>query len=321
MYDFKVLISAPYLIPYFDEFKEYFHRNSILPIIADVCERLEEDELLNLLEDIDGTIAGDDRYTLKVLERANNLKVISKWGTGIDSFDRDAAKKKGIKIFNVPGAFNDPVSESVIGYMLAFSRRLVFMDKEMRDGKWMKQLGTTIGESTVGIVGLGEIGKTIIRKLSQFNTKLLGNDIIEIDQAFLKEYQVELVSKDELYENSDFISLNCDLNSTSMHLLNDNAFNKMNKSAVVINCARGPIIDNNALAKAMKDKKIAGAALDVFEQEPLPAESPLRYYKNILLAPHNSNSSPRAWKRVHLLSIRNLFRGLGISDTELEQLT
>lgn len=314
----KALISAPYLLPYFEEYEHFFTRNGVKPVKADVKERLEEKQLLKQIEDIDGALAGDDRYTERVFEAARKLKVLSKWGTGIDSFDHEAAKKHNIKIYNVPGAFNDPVSESVIGYILSFARRLPFMDIEMHKGKWEKQLGTTLSETTVGVIGVGEVGKTVIRKLSIFRPRILGNDIAEIDSTFIKQYDVEMVSKEYLLQHADYISINCDLNKTSLHLIDSTALSQMKNSSIIVNCARGPVIDNNALASALKNGKIAGAALDVFEDEPLPADSPFLSMNNVLMAPHNSNSSPKAWHRVHLLSIRNLLRGLNIYDNELE---
>lgn len=315
----KVLVSAPYLLPYLKDYEHFFNRNGVEPIKADVKERLEEEELIPMVNDIDGALAGDDRYTERVLSAATNLKVISKWGTGIDSFDKEAAKKRGVKIYNIPGAFNEPVSESVIGYILSFARNLPFMDREMHVGNWEKLLGTTLAETTIGVIGVGEIGKTVIQKLSVFAPCILGNDIQDIDQKFLTKYRVEMVSKAKLLKESDFISINCDLNPTSYHLIDSSAFSTMQNNSVIVNCARGPIIETDALVEAVKKRKIAGAALDVFEKEPLPTDSPLIHMDNVLMAPHNSNSSPKAWRRVHLLSIRNVLRGLDIYDDELEQ--
>jgi D-3-phosphoglycerate dehydrogenase len=147
--------------------------------------------------------------------------------------------------------------------------------------------------------------------------ELLGNDIIEIDHVFLTENGVRMTSLDSLLSNSDFVSLNCDLNPTSFHLINAQTLSLMRPTAVLINTARGPVVDETALVAALQAGTIAGAALDVFEVEPLPAESPLRKMDNVLLAPHNANSSPVAWERVHWNTIHNLLSGLGIPDTNL----
>ena len=147
---------------------------------------------------------------------------------------------------------------------------------------------------------------------------LLGNDIQPIPRDFLLEFNVTSTSLVRLVQQADFISVNCDLNPTSHHLINQQLLAQMKPTAVVINTARGPIVNENDLVNALLEKKIAGAALDVFEVEPLPAESPLLKMENVLLAPHNSNSSPAAWENVHWNTIRNLLLGLAIDPGELE---
>jgi D-3-phosphoglycerate dehydrogenase len=135
---------------------------------------------------------------------------------------------------------------------------------------------------------------------------VLGNDLVQMPIDFLAETGIDMVSKDQLLQEADFVSLNCTLNPTSFHLISDNEFALMKSTAVIINTARGPIIDEPALIRALQNEQIAGAALDVFEQEPLPAESPLLEMDNVMLASHNSNSSPEAWERVHQNTVQNL---------------
>ena len=144
--------------------------------------------------------------------------------------------------------------------------------------------------------------------------KVLGNDIIDIDHVFITETGIEMTNLETLLSNSDFVSINCDLNPTSRHLINAKTLALMKPEAVLINAARGPIVDEKALIEALQAKRLAGAALDVFEVEPLPLESPLLKMDNVMLAPHNSNSSPAAWERVHWNTIKNLLEGLGISS-------
>jgi D-3-phosphoglycerate dehydrogenase len=168
-------------------------------------------------------------------------------------------------------------------------------------------------ECTLGIVGVGAIGKAVARRARAFSMVVLGNDIVEIDHVFVSETGIQMVALETLLAESDFISINCDLNPTSLHLIDSRALSLMRRGAVLINTARGPIVDEQALISALQSGLIGGAALDVFEAEPLPGDSGLRRLDNVLLAPHNANSSAAAWERVHLNTIRNLLEGLGLA--------
>ena len=306
----KVLVTAPYIQPVIDRFRATFAENQIDVIVPPVNERLAEPELLKWVEDVDGVICGDDQFTEKVLRTAKRLKVISKWGTGIDSIDREEAEKLGIMVYNTPNAFTDPVADTVLGYILSFSRQIPWTDSEMRAGKWEKRTCTALRNQTLGVVGVGNVGKAVIRRAIGFGMRILGNDIKEITRDFLKDTGTMMLTLDELLRESDFISINCDLNPTSYHLIGKRELNLMKPTAYLINTARGPILDEEALIGALKNRAIAGAALDVFEVEPLSQDSPLKQFDNCLLSPHNSNSSPEAWERVHRNTIQNLIDGL-----------
>ncbi len=306
-----VLFSAPYMIPYLERFRPVLERYDIQLIVPNVRERLSEDEILRYAGQFDGTICGDDRYSARVLEAClPRLKVISKWGTGIDSIDREAAARLGIQVRNTPNAFTLPVADTVMGYILAYARRQPWMDRDIKAGKWNKIPGCSLSECTLGVVGVGNCGKAIIRRARAFGMKLLGNDIVPIAPDFILENGVEMTSLQDLLARADFVSLNCDLNPTSFHLMNENTLKMMKKTGILVNCARGPIVDEPALVKALQAGWIAGAALDVFEAEPLPLDSPLNKMDQVMLAPHNANSSPEAWERVHWNTIRNLLEGL-----------
>jgi D-3-phosphoglycerate dehydrogenase len=243
---------------------------------------------------------------------APRLKIISKWGTGIDSIDRQAAAKLGIRIGNTPNAFTLPVADTVLGYMLAFARRHPWMDRAVKAGQWEKLPGRSLSECTLGVIGVGNCGKAVVRRARAFGMTLLGNDLIEIDPVFIKETGIEMTSLDDLLARSDFVSLNCDLNPTSHHLMNARTLKRMRPGAILINTARGPVVDEPALVAALQVGEIAGAALDVYEHEPLPADSLLLKMDHVMLAPHNANSSPAAWERVHFNTIKNLLEGLGL---------
>ena len=308
-----VLISAPYILPEMKRFGPVLEAFDLNLIIADVHERLSEEEILGHAGEFDGTICGDDRYSRRVIEACSpRLKVISKWGTGIDSIDQAAANDLGVMVGNTPNAFTVPVSESVIGYMLAFARQIPWLDDRMKVGQWEKINGKSLSECTLGVIGVGNVGKAVLRRARAFGMELLGNDIVEIPPDFLLEYGVEITDLDDLLSRSDFISINCTLNPTSRHLINAERLALCKPGAILINTARGPIVEQPVLVDALLKKKIAGAALDVFEDEPLPQGSPLLSMSRVLLAPHNSNSSPWFWERVHWNTIRNLLVGLGL---------
>jgi D-3-phosphoglycerate dehydrogenase len=307
----RVLVSAPYMqSPVLERFQQMFADNGIEVIVPPVHERMSAAELLEWVGDIDGVICGDDQFTEQVLRAAPHLKVISKWGTGIDSIDRAAAARLGIAVCNSPGAFTMPVADTVLGYVLSLARRLPWMDRDMRAGRWKKAAGLALAETTLGVIGVGNIGKAVVRRALAFGMRVLGNDVVQMPSEFLSETGIEMMAKDELLAQADFVSLNCDLNPTSFHLMDEREFALMKPTAAVVNTARGPIIAEPALVRALQDAVIAGAALDVFEVEPLPADSPLRRLDNVLLAPHNANSSPAAWERVHQNTIQNLLAEL-----------
>jgi D-3-phosphoglycerate dehydrogenase len=316
-----VLLTAPYMIPFLERFTPVFKHYGINLIVPNVNERLEEMELLEYAGKIDGAICGDDRYTRLVIEKnAPRLKVIAKWGTGIDSIDRDACFDNSVKLLNTVNAFTLPVADSVLGYILAFARQQPWMDKTVKSGVWRKIPGISLSESTLGVIGVGNIGKAVLQRARGFGMRLLGNDIIPISEPFLLENDVISINLQTLLSEADFVSVNCDLNTTSRHLINHDTLGLMKQSAVLVNTARGPIVDEYALITALRTKKIAGAALDVFEQEPLAQDSPLLQMDNVMLAPHNSNSSPAAWENVHWNTIRNLLTGLGIDHEDLDDL-
>jgi D-3-phosphoglycerate dehydrogenase / 2-oxoglutarate reductase len=188
------------------------------------------------------------------------------------------------------------------------------MDRAMKSGAWYKPPGVALNECTLGVVGVGNVGRAVVRRAISFGLRVLGNDIQPIDPEFLVATGLEVMSLPELLAAADFVSINCDLNPTSLRLIDRDALASMRPTSVLVNTARGPIVDETALAAALREGAIAGAALDVFEIEPLPESSPLRAMDNVLLAPHNSNTSPRAWARVHERTIQNLFDVLEGAD-------
>ncbi len=306
----KVLVTAPYIQPVLERFQKELSGRGVELLVPNVVERLEEDELIPFVGDIDGVICGDDRFTRKVIQAAPRLKVLSKWGTGIDSLDADACRERGITIHRTPDAFSIPVAESVLGYILCFTRQIYFMNRAMHQGEWQKIPGRALEECTLGVIGVGDAGKAVVRRAISLGMRVLGNDIVTISDTFIDETGLQVVSKTELLGRSDFVSLHTDLNPRSYHLMNEKRFSLMRPDAILINLSRGPVVDESALIQSLKEGRIAGAALDVFEQEPLPRDSPLLGMKNVFLAPHNANSSELYWDKVHRRTIDNLMMTL-----------
>lgn len=308
-----ILFTAPYMIPFLEKFRPVFERYKLDLVTPPVEERLEIAQILELAGSFDGTICGDDHYSADVLEAcAPRLKVISKWGTGIDSIDLKSAEELGVRVFRTPNAFSSPVADTVMGYILAFARRQPWMDQDMKTGLWEKLPGRSLSECTLGVIGVGNIGKAVLKRAHAFQMELLGNDIVQIEPEFIEEVGVEMTSLNDLLARADFLSLNCDLNPTSLGLINQSSLAQIKTTGILINTARGQVVDESALIAALQAGTIGGAALDVFEEEPLPQDNPLLDMENVMLAPHNSNSSPAAWEHVHWNSIRNLLEGLGI---------
>ncbi len=315
-----ILISAPYMMPSINRFTAIIQHYGCKTIVADVNERLSEEEILKYAGQFDGVICGDDRFSPKAIDAClPRLKVISKWGTGIDSIDKPYAESVGVTVRNTPNAFTLPVSDTVMGLMLSFARGIPWMNRDVKGGLWSKYLGRSLSECTLGVVGVGNIGKAVIRRARAFGMMILGNDIVPIAPDFIIENGVEMTSLEDLLGRADFISLNCDLNPTSFHIINHHTLESVKPGAILINTARGPLVEESALVDGLKSGLLGGAGFDVFEVEPLPKDSPLLQFDNILLSAHNSNASPAAWERVHRNTIHNLFVDLEIAHDDLEK--
>lgn len=308
----RVIISAPYMLKERKKVEQLIDHSKLQVDWASVKERLEEDDLLPIIKNYHGIICGDDRITRRVIDEAANLEVIVKWGTGIDSIDKEAATERGIPVRRTRNAFSEPVGDTTIGLILAFARNIMASDRLMKAGGWDKPQGFCLSEAVIGIIGLGDTGTATAKRLPVFGPRILANDIAEKDPALIERYGITMVEKDALYEQSDIICIHCDLNPASHHLLNDEAFSKMKKKPYIINVARGPIIHEEALVRALRNNLVAGAGLDVFEDEPLPLDSPLRTMDNVILSSHNANSSQYYWQKIHENSVKMLLEGLKI---------
>lgn len=308
----NVLISCPHLQRTIDKYQHLFLENDIEIDLPDVDQNLSEEDLLKVIDRYDGVIAGDDVFSEKVLLHASKLKIISKWGIGVDSIDIDAAKRLGIKVSNTPNVFGDEVADLVIGYIVLLSRKMHLIDRSVRSGLWKEAQirGTSLRGKTLGVIGVGSIGKAVVTRAKALGMATLGYDVYPISKSFVSENGLKQVSLNELLQNADFISLNCNLTSENRHILGEKEFKMMKNPVYIINTARGPLIDEEFLIQAIKEGKVVGVALDVFEHEPLPKDSPLRQFENCIFGAHNSSNTYEAVLRTNELAIKNLFSGL-----------
>jgi D-3-phosphoglycerate dehydrogenase / 2-oxoglutarate reductase len=307
---FNILVTASRACQALEIYREALEPEGCrLVVHPPAIERHSDEQLLPLICGIDGIICGDDRITERVFEAAPRLRVVAKWGTGIDGIDLEAAKRRGVVVCNTPGAFSEPVADSVLAYLLLFTRRPDTMAHDMREGRWTHLPLVSLRERTLGLVGFGDIARAVARRASAFGMSVLACDVraVEADAA---ELGVEMVLLDELLSRSDFVSLHADLRPENRRLINASRLGLMRPTAVLVNTARGGLVDEPALVAALSQRRLGGAALDVFEDEPLPLHSPLRALPGVYLAPHNSNSSPLAAQRVHANTIRGVLDAL-----------
>ena len=287
---------------------ESFGLKLVLPEVRG--QQLSEAELLPLVPGVRGIIAGDDLISRRVIERADALRIVSKWGVGLDNIDLVAAAEHGVKVTNTPGVFGDEVADVVIGYLILLARGLHTIDSGVRSGGWPKLVGFSLAARTIGIIGLGEIGSEVARRCLAMRMRVLGADPNSAAAAAARELGVELVDVEQLLRRADIVSLNCPLNPETHHLLDSSAFASMQFGAWLINTARGAVVDEPDLIEALRTGRVAGAALDVFEEEPLPPDSPLRTLPNVILGSHNSSNTEEAVRRTSARAIENLLDGL-----------
>jgi D-3-phosphoglycerate dehydrogenase / 2-oxoglutarate reductase len=307
-----VLISCLHLQRTINQYLPIFQEHNITIETPEIDQQLKEDELMKIIDRFDGVIAGDDQFTASVLHKAKKLKIISKWGIGIDGIDCNEAQHLGIRITNTPSMFSDEVADVVIGYIILLSRHLHTINQNVRRVQWNETQipGISLSGKTLGVIGVGNIGRAVIRRAAALGMNVLGYDIYPPPEAFLKETRTKVADLHEIYSHCDFISLNCNLTEQNYHMLNKDAFSQMKQGVFIVNTSRGPLIDEEALIQALKEKRVAGAALDVFETEPLPENSPLRNFDNCIFGCHNSSNTKEAVLRVNELAIHNLIEGL-----------
>ena len=243
-----------------------------------------------------------------------SLRVISQMAVGFDNIDVAAATLRGIPVGNTPGVLTDTTADFAFTLLMAAARRIAEAERYVKDGKWVTWgptllMGQDIHSATLGLVGLGRIGRGMARRASGFGMRVVYSDPL-VDEAEAEELGAELRELDELLAESDFVSLHVPLTPETTHLMGDREFQRMKPSAILINTARGPIVDPGALYRALKEGEIAYAALDVTEPEPIPIDDPLLLLDNCLIVPHIASSSLATRSRMATMAADNLLAGL-----------
>jgi len=270
---------------------------------------MAEADLINLVPDYDGWIIGDDPATAGVLQAgvAGRLRAAIRWGIGTDNVDFPAAKTCGLDIVNTPGMFNEEVSDVAVAYLLGLARDLFLIDRGVRSGGWPKPPGMSLAGKTVALAGFGNIGRATARKLLAFGLKVIAYDpFFKPDPAL----PVESAVWPERLEEADFILLTCALTESSRHMLNASVLAAVKPGVLVVNVGRGPLIEESALISGLESGRVGAAALDVFEEEPLMPNSPLRAFDRCVFGSHNSSNTVEAVHRTSLRAIELLFERL-----------
>ena len=309
---YRVLVTCPQLQRTIDQYRDTFSQHDIEVEAPPLVQQMSESDLLQIIDGFDGVIAGDDPFTSQVLEKGTRLKAIAKWGIGVDAIDLDAARRFGIRVSNTPDVFSDEVADVVMGYIILLARQLHRLDRSVRDGGWLKVPGTSLRGRTLGVVGVGSIGRAVTLRATAAGMVPLGHDISPPPDDFLHRTGIRMLALDHLLAESDFISLNCSLTDRNRRMIGRRQFGIVKAGVHIVNTARGALIDETALAAALREGRVAGAALDVFEKEPLPPDSPLRGFDNCIFGTHNSSNTVEAVQRVNRLAINNLLEHLGV---------
>ncbi|MFH1909404.1 MAG: phosphoglycerate dehydrogenase [Chloroflexota bacterium] len=274
---------------------------------ADMSQKMSEERLIGLLQGVDGAIIGVVPMTAHVLENAPALKVVSMHGVGVDHIDLTAAARRGVVIANCLGTNDQSVADLTIGLMISIARNIPSVDSKLRHAGWGTHAGNELWKKTIGLVGLGRIGRGVAKRALGFDMQVLAYD------PYVKSSEVEqgisLVSFDEVLKEADYISLHAALSEETRHMIGAAQLKAMKPTAYLINTARGALVDEDALYNALAQKQIAGAALDVFNEEP-PKDSPLLQLENLVITPHIGAHTRESIERMGVMAAENVLQTL-----------
>lgn len=303
----KVLVTCPPMLGMIEELIPIFEKNNFEVTAPNVIQTLSVEELYKIVPQHHGWIIGDDPATKEVFEagKKGNLIAAIKWGIGVDNVDLNACKKLNIPIVNTPNMFGSEVADIAIGYLIALARETFNIHEGVKKGIWPKPKGISLEGKTVGLIGLGDIGLNVSKRLNAMGMNIFGYDPnAELPNNYnriIKRY-----SWPNNINNVDFIIITCSLTESSYHMLNSTIFKKLKNGVRIVNVGRGPIIEQKALEDALKNKIVYSAALDVFEEEPLPMSSTLRSFSRCIFGSHNASNTVDAVMKTSISAIEKL---------------
>ncbi len=296
----------------FDEAISLIEEHADVEVYDSEEEPAPYDLILEKVRDIDGLLCLlTDKIDARVIEAGERLKVISNYAVGYDNIDVEAATKRGIYVTNTPGVLTETTADLAWAILMAIARRVVEADKYVRAGRWIHawgpkmMLGSDVHGKTLGIVGLGRIGSAVARRAKGFNMRVIYYDVVRREDLEGK-MGLEYKPLEELLREADYITLHVPLTKDTYHLIGERELNMMKPTAYLINTSRGAVVDQRALYRALKERRIAGAALDVFEKEPIDQDDPLLELDNVVLTPHIGSASVETRKKMAMMATENL---------------
>lgn len=262
-------------------------------------------QIAEVIGDVDGVIMGLDDWNEDVFKIAPKLKVIAKFGVGVDNVDGIKAKEYGIKVINAPGQNSNAVAELTIGFMIGVLRNIIPLHKKMENGEWVRHVGYEMKGKTIGLLGFGAIARLVAEKLMNFGVEVIAYDVYP-NKEQMEKYNVQMATMEEVIQKSDILSIHIPCTEETYHLLDKEMFSKMKKGAYLINCARGAVVHTDALCEALKSGRIAGAALDAFEHEPLSKDEEILRCGNVICAPHTGAETFEAYYNVSMCTAQGV---------------
>lgn len=309
----KVLVTCPPMLGLIEEFRPEFKAKGIDLLTPDIVQTLSEEELMEILPTVDGWIIGDDPATRQVFEAGKKgiFKAAVKWGVGTDNVDFDACKDLNIPVTNTPNMFGAEVAGIAVSYVIGLARQTYQIHEGVKEGKWIKPAGISLSGRTVAIIGFGDIGKATAKRLKAFDLNIniydpyaSKSDQDQADYSFL--------TWPEKLGEADFVVATCSLNDDTRHMINKSTLAQMMDGVRIVNVSRGPIIKEADLIQALTAGKVFAAGLDVFEEEPLPLDSPLRAFEKCIFGTHNGSNTIDGVRRATKQAMASMFEFLGV---------